>query len=122
MQETNQPHHPIQPARTYIQTYVALVILTFLNVGIFLADIGPVTSKISLGIIVTMAIIDMAFFMGFKWDKKLHVLFFVTGFVFLGIFVALTMSDVLYRDSIVPKEQLPFGVHSPVRPLRQPVH
>jgi len=90
-------HSHILPKRVYYTIFGILMLCTYLTVQIAFFDLGPLNTIAALVIAVFKATIVVLFFMHVKYSTRLTWLV-VTGSIFwLGILLALTMSDYLTR-------------------------
>ncbi len=80
----------------------ALVILTILTVAVTAIDLGGQGNFIIAMIIATIkAGLVMAFFMHMLWDSKFNVTVFVSSFLFVLLFLAMSLADrAEYQDMI----------------------
>ena len=99
--------HVVSP-KLYIAVFVALLALTGLTVWAAGQDFGiltiPVVSVtlnlntvIAIGIAATKATLVILFFMHVRWAGKLVQLFVASGFIWLGILIAITLADYVSR-------------------------
>lgn len=97
--------HHIIPAKIYIRTLVALVILTIITVAVSRVDLGS-----NLNIIVAMivagikATIVSMFFMGLRYDRPLNSVVYLCGIAFLMFLFVLSFVDLMTRDEIDPQK------------------
>jgi cytochrome c oxidase subunit 4 len=90
-------HSHILPKRVYYTIFAILMFCTYLTVQIAFFDLGELNTIAALVIAVFKATIVVLFFMHVKYSTRLTWLV-VTGSIFwLGIMLALTMSDYLTR-------------------------
>jgi cytochrome c oxidase subunit IV len=90
-------HSHILPKRVYYTIFAILMFCTYLTVQIAFFDLGELNTIAALVIAVFKATIVVLFFMHVKYSTRLTWLV-VTGSIFwLGILLALTMSDYLTR-------------------------
>ncbi|MBX3182669.1 MAG: cytochrome C oxidase subunit IV family protein [Polyangiaceae bacterium] len=72
----------------------ALMVLTVLTVSVTGIDLGYTLNLVVAMVIATIkAALVMLFFMHLWWDKKFNVVVFVSSFLFVLLFVALTLND-----------------------------
>jgi len=83
--------------KLYLATFSALMVLTALTVWMAFLDLGPLNLVAALGVAVTKATLVVLFFMHVKYSSKLTWLVAASGFFFLAIMIALTMSDIVSR-------------------------
>ncbi|MCH7680350.1 cytochrome C oxidase subunit IV family protein [candidate division KSB1 bacterium] len=90
----------IVPMRVYFVIFFSLLILTAVTVWVAFFDLGAVNDAVALGIATTKAMLVILYFMHVRYSSKLTWIFAATGFLFLIILLAFTLSDVLTRDWI----------------------
>lgn len=88
----------IVPTRTYYLIFAALLVLTYVTVQISVFDLGSLNTVAALGIAVVKAILVALFFMHVKYSTRLTKLAVLAGIYWLGILLALTLSDYLTRS------------------------
>ncbi len=72
----------------------ALMVLTVLTVSATAIDLGPSMNLIvAMGIASVKAALVMAIFMHLWWDKKYHLLVFLTSVLFAALFIMLALQD-----------------------------
>ncbi len=111
MSEHHDAHdtkHHISPVSQYWGIWIGLMILTVITV---LAYYIPVWYELKLGsanIIIAMAIattkasLVCLYFMHLKFDKKFHMIAFLSSLIFLGLFLTFTLLDINTRDDSQP--------------------
>ena len=87
----------VVPVKIYFAIFAALMVLTAITVWVAFLDLGAMNTFVALGIAVTKATLVVLFFMHVKYSSKLTWLVVASGFVFLAIMLALTMSDIVSR-------------------------
>lgn len=130
--EQQYPGHVV-PKSTLIATYIGLIILTALMVGISRIDVegirvdwislGAIKAWTIMGIATVMGIITAMFLMGLRYEHKLlNLTIFLSNFVFLFIFVVFTWADTSFRGEIDPifEQQLEFKSPVKAKPGAQP--
>jgi cytochrome c oxidase subunit IV len=83
--------------RTYFIIYAVLMVCTYLTWQIAYFDLGAFNTVAALGIAVFKAVLVMLFFMHVR-ETRLAFAVVVGGVFWLGILLALTMSDFLTRE------------------------
>ena len=83
--------------RLYIAVFAALVVLTVATVGVSYVDLGPLSVVVALAIAFTKALLVVLFFMHLRESPGLIWVVAGGGLFWLGILIALTMSDVVTR-------------------------
>jgi cytochrome c oxidase subunit 4 len=98
------PH--VTPLDIYLKTFGTLMVLTVITVGASYVNLGTTVNLILALIIATIkATVVAAFFMHLAADHKFHTIVFVSGIVFLLIFVAFTMFDTEFRGKLESVER-----------------
>lgn len=119
------PGHVV-PKSTYIATYVGLLTLTALMIGISRIDthslhvdwldLGAIKAWTIMGIATVMGIITAMFLMGLRYERKLlNLTIFLSNFVFLFIFVVFTWADTSFRGELDPAFEEKINWESPVK-------
>jgi cytochrome c oxidase subunit 4 len=71
-----------------------LLVLTILTVSVTSFDLGAQGNLIVAMVIATIkAALVVSFFMHLFWDKKFHLILFLTSVLFLVLFLSLTVND-----------------------------
>jgi cytochrome c oxidase subunit IV len=87
------------PIRLYLTIYVALLCLLALTIGVSYIDIGRhPNAAIAVGIACIKALLVVLFFMHMKYERWITWSFAAAGVVWLGIMIALFMTDYLTRN------------------------
>jgi cytochrome c oxidase subunit IV len=87
----------IVPTRIYYAIFAALMVLTAVTVGVAYIDLGPMNVVVALAIAAFKALIVVLFFMHVKYSTRLVKLTVIAGLYWMGILLALTLSDYLTR-------------------------
>jgi cytochrome c oxidase subunit 4 len=87
----------IVPKRTYYVIFAILMLCTLTTVLIAFVDLGPLNTVAALTIAVFKAVLVILFFMHVKYGSRLTWAVVVGSVFWLGILLALTMSDYLTR-------------------------
>jgi cytochrome c oxidase subunit IV len=83
--------------RTYALVFVALILLTGTTVGLSFIDLGQWHASVGMVIAAAKALLVVLFFMHVWYGPRLNWLFVLSGLFWLGILLALTMSDYVSR-------------------------
>jgi cytochrome c oxidase subunit 4 len=84
--------------RGYLAVFIALLALTALTTGVAFINLGGVGNvAVALAIAITKAVLVALYFMHLRYSTRLTVLFAGAGIFWLGILVALTLSDYISR-------------------------
>lgn len=93
----------ITPLRHYIGVFLALMVLTFLTVWVSTVHLGdPWNDVAAMAIAVLKATLVVLIFMHVRHSTRLTKLVVVSGFLWLLILFAFTLSDYLTRDQLGP--------------------
>ena len=94
-----EPHagHHIVPLKVYYTIFGILLLCTYLTVQIAFFDLGALNAIAALAIAVFTATLVVLFFMHVKYSTRLTWLVALGALFWLGILLALTMSDYLTR-------------------------
>ncbi|MGH7428293.1 MAG: cytochrome C oxidase subunit IV family protein [Candidatus Methylomirabilaceae bacterium] len=87
----------ILPQKTYYLVFAALLLLTLVTVEVAVFDMGLLNFPIALAISTCKALIVILYFMHLRYSSRLTWIVAGTGFFWLFILIALTMSDYLTR-------------------------
>jgi cytochrome c oxidase subunit IV len=92
-------HHfdVIVPVKTYVLTFLALLILTGATTGVAYIDLGAYNTVVALVIAVIKMLLVILFFMHVKYHPGLTRIAIICAFFWLGIMMTLTLSDELTR-------------------------
>ncbi|HWA77223.1 MAG TPA: cytochrome C oxidase subunit IV family protein [Polyangiaceae bacterium] len=82
------------PVSLLVGILAALMVLTILTVSVTSIDLGAQGNLVVAMVIATIkAALVVAFFMHLVWDKKLHLILFLTSVLFLILFLSLSVND-----------------------------
>ena len=87
----------IVPKRTYYVIFAILMLCTAATVLIAFVDLGPLNTVAALTIAVFKAVLVILFFMHVKYSTRLTWAVVLGSVFWLGILLALTLSDYLTR-------------------------
>ena len=93
-------HAPVTPVSTYVNIFVALLVLTGLTYVVATFDFGLLNTPIALAVAILKATLVVVYFMGVRYNTPLTKTVVVAGFFWLFILFGLTMNDYLTRDWI----------------------
>ncbi len=82
---------------TYVLACVALVVLTLLNIGLALVDLGGWNTVVQLLIATIQAAVSAIFLMHLRWSRPVTRMVGIIGLLWLGLLIAGTMDDLLTR-------------------------
>ena len=81
------------PKRTYCLVFAVLISLTVVTATVATIDLGPLNIVVALLIALCKASLVMLFFMHLRWSARLIHIVAVASLFWLGILIALTLSD-----------------------------
>lgn len=85
----------------YLAVFGTLLALTALTTGVAFIDLGGVGNvAVALTIAIAKAVLVALYFMHLRYSSRLTMLFAAAGILWLGIMIALTLSDYLSRSWI----------------------
>ena len=94
--------HKIDGLPLYLAIYVALMLLLIGTVIAGSQDLGPWNAAIALTIAVIKAVLVIIFFMHVRHSSRLTWIFSTAAFLWLGLLLALTMTDYASRTGPTP--------------------
>lgn len=92
----------VEPIKTYLMVFAALMVLTVATVGVAYFDFGALNDVIAMAIACLKATLVVLIFMHVRHSTRLTKMTVVAGFLWLVIMFALTMGDFLSRDLLLP--------------------
>jgi cytochrome c oxidase subunit 4 len=90
--------HHIVSLKTYTVTFLALLALLGLTVGVAYLDLGKLNLAAAMAIATGKAVLIISFFMHVRYGQKLTWVFAGAGFFWLAIMLALAMTDYATRS------------------------
>jgi cytochrome c oxidase subunit IV len=90
------PEH-IVPVKTYAEVLAALLVLTATTCGVSFIDMGKMNAVVAVVIAFAKASLVALIFMHLRYSRRLMRVVAAAGLFWLGILIALTMSDYLTR-------------------------
>ena len=93
----------VVPVRILLAVFVALIILTFLTVGVTKVDFGGLNVWIALGVAVAKAALVALYFMHLRWDSPYNSLALIVALVFVSLFIGFTLKDSLEYQKYVKR-------------------
>jgi len=88
----------IIPIRIYVLIFAVLLVLTAVTTAVAYIDLGPLNVVVMLGIAFFKASLVILYFMHVRFTNRLTQLAAASGFAWLLIMFALTLSDYLTRS------------------------
>ena len=87
----------IVPRGTYFLIFAALLVLTAVTVAVAYLDLGPLNTIVAMSIASIKATLIVLYFMHARYGSRLVWVFLGCGVLWLGVLLALTMSDYVGR-------------------------
>ena len=119
--DNHENGHFIIPVKYFVVTLISLLILTVITVAVAQVDLGALNIYVAMGVAVIKACFVIFIFMGVKWEEGFNKVVLFGTFLFLGLFIAITMFDVFTRGHVYPEEERAFelGDNSPVKLVKE---
>ena len=92
--------------KVYTKVWMGLLALTVMTVGVSYLEFGIFNIVVAMLVATVKAAMVCLYFMHLKYDNKVNQVVFISAFVFLFIFIALTLSDVLSRPPLLEVQKL----------------
>jgi cytochrome c oxidase subunit 4 len=86
--------------RANLIVYAILLVLLLLTIGGAYLDLGHLNFPLAMAVAVTKATLIALFFMHARYSSRTTQMFALSGLLWLGILIALTLSDFLGRGWI----------------------
>jgi len=83
----------IVPSKTYVLVFFSLIGLTLLTTAVAFVDLGAFNTVVALVIAFCKMLLVIFFFMHLRYIKGLLRIVLFAAFFWLGLLIALTMSD-----------------------------
>jgi cytochrome c oxidase subunit 4 len=96
----DEVHAHVGSYKLYIAVFMALLFFTLLTVGVASIHLGKANLAVAVIIASIKAALVCTFFMHLKDDNKFNSLILVAAVTFIGVFFALTLNDVAYREKL----------------------
>jgi cytochrome c oxidase subunit 4 len=93
----------VVPVRVYLAVFAALMVLTATTTTVAFVDLGRLNVVIMLVIAATKATLVVLYFMHVRWSSRFTWVVVTGGFVWLGLLVGFTLSDMVVRDLLRPE-------------------
>lgn len=90
-------HH----TKAYTLVWLTLLVLTVITVWVSYFDFGEWNIFVAMLVATIKATLVCLFFMHLKYDNRMDQVVFISAFVFLAIFIGLTLSDTLDRPKVL---------------------
>ena len=96
----DEVHAHIGSYRQYVTVFLALLFFTGMTVGVASIHLGKANLAVAVVIASIKAALVCTFFMHLKDDNKFNSLIVIAAVTFIGVFFALTLNDVDYREQL----------------------
>ena len=96
MSEQNEKPH-IVPYKTFLLVLAALLVFTFISIGVTSYNLGPLTVLIALLLATAKTILVLTYFMHLKWDVKMFGILITAVLLLIGVVIFITFLDYLFR-------------------------
>ena len=83
--------------KTNLVVFVILMVLLAITIGVAYLHLGPYNTPMALAIAATKTVLILLYFMHVHFSNRLVAVFASAAFLWLGILMALTLSDYLTR-------------------------
>ncbi len=94
-------HNHVTPFSTYMNVFLALVVLTILTVVFHVLHLGALAAPIAFIIATTKAYFVMAYFMHLKHDSAINKGIFATAFFFVALLFVICALDIATRIKVI---------------------
>lgn len=82
------------PVKLLVGILAILMVLTIITVAVTMVDLGSQGNLVVAMVIATVkAALVVTYFMHLKWDKKFHLILFLTSVLFLILFISISLTD-----------------------------
>lgn len=106
MAEGHEHHgHHIIPLKVYWGVFGALIFFTVVTVLTAYLDLGALNVPLALAIAGAKATLVVMFFMALKYDKKVNVMIFSVGLLFVIVFIGFILLDTEFRGAFDPIQE-----------------
>ena len=93
----NKEKTHIIPYRTFIIVLLALLVFTFISIGVTSYELGPFTVIAALLLATCKTILILTYFMHLKYDERMFAILITAVLVLIGVVMIITFLDYLYR-------------------------
>ncbi|HEY5565051.1 MAG TPA: cytochrome C oxidase subunit IV family protein [Rhodothermia bacterium] len=94
--------HHIIPLKVYWAVFGTLIFFTVVTVLSAYVDLGGLNVPLVLAIAGAKATLVVMFFMALKYDKKVNLMIFSIGLLFVLVFIGFVLLDTQYRGEFDP--------------------
>lgn len=99
----DEVHAHVGSYRAYFAVFMGLIFFTLLTVGVASIHLGKANLAVAVVIASIKAALVCTFFMHLKDDNKFNSIILIAAVTFIGVFFALTLDDVTYREKLDPQ-------------------
>ena len=96
MSDNNHKPH-IVPYKTFLLVLAALLVFTFISIGVTSYNLGPLTVLIALLLATAKTVLVLTFFMHLKYDVKMFAVLITAVLLLIGVVIFITFLDYLFR-------------------------
>ena len=96
MSKNDEKNH-IVPYRTFLLVLLALLVFTFISIGVTNYNLGPVTVLVALLLATFKTILVLTYFMHLKYDVKMFGILIAAVLALIGVVIFITFLDYLFR-------------------------
>ena len=96
MSKNDEKQH-IVPYRTFLLVLLALLVFTFISIGVTNYNLGPVTVLVALLLATFKTILVLTYFMHLKYDVKMFGILIAAVLALIGVVIFITFLDYLFR-------------------------
>ena len=91
----DKPH--IVPYKTFLMVLLALLVFTFISIGVTSYDLGPLTVLTALLLATLKTVLVLTYFMHLKYDVKMFAMLAAAVMLLIGVVIFITFLDYLFR-------------------------
>jgi len=91
----DKPH--IVPYKTFLLVLLALLVFTFISIGVTSYDLGPLTVLTALLLASVKTVLVLTYFMHLKYDVKMFAILAAAVMLLIGVVIFITFLDYLFR-------------------------
>jgi caa(3)-type oxidase subunit IV len=96
-------HHHIMPDKVALLVGGTLLVLTAVTIIVSRIDLGAFNFPVAMLIATIKALLVILFFMNLLYEARENSVIFGAAFLFLGIFLVLTSTDIFFRGNVYVK-------------------
>ena len=94
---SNEEKHHIVPYRTFLLVLAALLVFTFISIGVTSYNLGPLTVVTALVLASLKTVLVLSYFMHLKFDVRMFAILVTAVLILIGVVIFVTFLDYLYR-------------------------